>query len=134
MDLNESIKRILAEGTKLTDRFYEMFFERHPGARTLFDKTDMDIQSVMLSAALLVHKEHTDHPLVTRRYLNELGKRHARKGVPRELFPAFQEVLFVALAEFHGKDWTEELAREWRETMENVMQVMFEGYDHHSHV
>ena len=51
MELSESIDTVLAEGTTLTDRVYEMLFERHPEARALFDKTHMRAQSVMLSAA-----------------------------------------------------------------------------------
>ena len=38
MTLHESVDRILAAGTTLTDRFYELFFERHPEARALFDR------------------------------------------------------------------------------------------------
>ena len=60
MDLNESVDSIFTEGTKLTDRFYELFFERHPEARALFDKTHMSAQSVMLSAALMVTKHYPD--------------------------------------------------------------------------
>ena len=90
MDLHESVDRILAEGTTLTDRFYEMLFERHPEARVLFEKTHMSAQSVMLSAALMVSKHSPDYPLGTRQYLKVLGTRHARKGVPRELYPAFR--------------------------------------------
>ena len=77
MNLHESVDHILAEGTTLTDRFYELFFERHPEARALFDKTHMAAQSVMLSAALMVTKHYPDYPLATRQYLNVLGTRHA---------------------------------------------------------
>ena len=134
MTLHESIDRILAEGTKVTDRFYEIFLERHPEARALFEKKHMSTQSVMLMVALMVNKHSPDHPLATRRYLNVLGTRHARKGVPRELYPAFQEILLEALEEFHGEDWTEQLSREWREATEQAVQLMFEGYDQRFHV
>ncbi len=134
MTLHESIDRILAEGTKLTDRFYELFLERHPEARALFDKKHMSTQSVMLSVALMVNKHSPDHPQGTRHYLNVLGTRHARKGVSRDLYPAFQEIFLEALEEFHGQDWTEELSREWREANEKAVQLMFEGYDQRSRV
>ena len=134
MDLHESIDRILAEGTTLTDRFYEIFFERHPEARVLFEKTHMSAQSVMLSAALMVSKHHPEYPLAARQYLNVLGTRHARKGVSRELYPAFQEILLVALAEFHGTDWSDGLSDQWREAIESAIQLIFEGYDDPAHV
>ena len=134
MDLHESVDRILTEGTTLTDRFYEMLFERQPEARVLFEKTHMSAQSVMLSAALMVSKHSPDYPLGTRQYLKVLGTRHARKQVPRELYPAFQEVLLVALEEFHGTDWSDDLSRRWQEAIESAVRIMFEGYDERAHV
>ena len=91
---------------QLTDRFYEIFFERYPEARALFDETRMPTQAVMLSSALMVAKQSPDSPLGTQQYLRVLGTRHARKDVPRELYPAFIEILLEALEEFHGKDWS----------------------------
>ena len=66
MDLHQSVDRILTEGTTVTDRFYEMLFERHPEAQVLFERTHMSAQSVMLSAALMVSKHSPDYPLGTR--------------------------------------------------------------------
>ncbi len=134
MELRESIDTILAEGTTLTDRVYELLFERHPEARALFENTHMRAQSVMLSAALMVNKYHPDYPEAARQYLKVLGTRHARKDVPRELYVAFQEALLLALEEFHGKDWTEDLSRQWRESLHQSVQIMFEGYDESFHV
>ena len=128
MDLRESIDRILAEGTTLTDRVYAIFFQRHPEAEALFAQTHMSTQSVMLSAALMVNKYYPEYPLAARQYLNVLGTRHARKGVPRELYPAFREVLLTALEEFRGTDWTEDLSGEWRKAIGSAVQLMLEGY------
>ena len=88
----------------------------------------------MLSAALMVTKHYPEYPLATRQYLNVLGTRHAGKGVPRELYPTFQEILLVALEEFHGKDWSDGLARQWQEAIESAVQLMFEGYDQRADV
>ena len=129
MDLRESIDRILAEGTVLTDRFYAMLFERYPEAKALFEKTHMSTQAVMLSAALMVNQYYPNYPLAARQYLNVLGTRHLRAGVPRELYPAFEEVLLVALEEFHGEAWSEDLARQWREATASAVRHVLEGYD-----
>ena len=134
MDLRESIDSILAAGTTLTDRFYAILFQRYPEAQALFENTHMSTQSVMLSVALMVNKFYPDYPLAARQYLNVLGTKHARKGVPRELYPAFQEVLLEALAEFHGKDWNDGLSRQWRDATESAVQLVLEGYDHPAHV
>ena len=88
----------------------------------------------MLSAALMVNKFYPDYPLAARQYLNVLGTRHLRAGVPRELYPAFQEVLLVALEEFHGADWSDDLSGQWREATESAVQLVLDGYDHPAHV
>ena len=100
----------------------------------MFEKTHMSTQAVMLSAALMVTKYYPDYPLAARQYLNVLGTRHLRAGVPRALYPAFTEVILVALEEFHGADWSEDLSRQWREATESAVQLVLEGYDHPAHV
>lgn len=130
MNLNESIDCVVAEGSTFAERFYEMLLERLPEARTLFEKTDMKDQAVMLSAALMINKQYPNYPLATRQYLNLLGAKHARRNVSREMYPVFQEVLLLALEEFHGEDWSETLSRQWRDAHQGTVQLMFEGYDH----
>ncbi len=134
MTLNESVDRILVEGTTLTERFYALLFQRHPEAEALFEKTHMSTQAVMLAAAFMVNKFYPDYPLAARQYLNVLGTRHLRAGVPRELYPAFQDVLLVALEEFHGEDWSDDLSRQWCEATAHAVQFMLDGYDHPAHV
>ena len=46
----------------------------------------------------------------------------------------FQGVLLVALEEFHGTDWSDDLSRQWREAIESAVRIMFEGYDERAHV
>ena len=72
----------------------------------------------------------TVHPEVAGPKLQQ----NPRKHVARELYPAFADIHLEALEEFHGSDWSEALSREWRDTTESAVQLMFEGYDRRAHV
>jgi threonine/homoserine efflux transporter RhtA len=52
MNIRESVDEIFHGRTRLTDRFYEILFERTPEAQRLFEGVDMNVQSIMLTMAL----------------------------------------------------------------------------------
>jgi hemoglobin-like flavoprotein len=134
MNLLESVDRILSERTRLTDRFYPRFFERVPEARAHFAGIDLQVQSVMLTMALGAIREHPELKGACSSYLRVLGTRHKRIGIPRELYEGFLETLLECLAEFHGADWNETLASQWRGALTDAVQLMFDGYEDPYHV
>ena len=46
-----------------------------------------------------------------------LGDQHNRRAVPPDQYPKFGDVLLAALEQFHGANWNETLASEWREVI-----------------
>jgi hemoglobin-like flavoprotein len=134
MNLRESVDRILSERTRLTDRFYQRFFERCPEAREHFSGIDLQVQSVMLTMALGAIREHPEMKGACSSYLRVLGTRHKRVGIPRELYAGFLATLLESLQEFHGADWDEGLAGQWTSAVRDAVQLMFEGYDDSFHV
>lgn len=134
MNLLQSVDRILSERTLLTDRFYPRFFERVPEARAHFAGIDMQVQAVMLTMALGAIREHPEMKGACSSYLRVLGTRHKRIGVPRELYEGFLETLLECLREFHGADWDESLATQWRNALADAVQLMFDGYEDPYHV
>ena len=129
MNIRESVDEIFHRRTRLTDRFYEVLFENCPEARRLFQGVDMNVQSIMLTMALGAIREYPDINNAFRAYLRVMGTKHKRKGVPQELYPKFLEALLVSLEEFHGEDWSDELAGEWADACQEVTELMFDGYD-----
>ncbi len=129
MNIRQSVDEIFHRRTRLTDRFYELLFERCPEARRLFQGVDMNVQSIMLTMALGAIREYPDINNAFREYLRVMGTKHKRKGVAKELYADFSVVLLATLEEFHGEDWDESLAKQWSDACDEAIELMFDGYD-----
>src|SRR4030095_370140 len=100
-----------------------------PEARCYFSQLDLDTQAKILVNSLQVVVAHAVHRYPAAiSYLQILGNRHHRRGVPPGLYPQFQGAMLTTLAEFHGASWTEELADEWRDALDGASEVMLTGY------
>ena len=132
MDIKESLDRILAQQDKVTDAFYSVFLDRCPEARSYFQATNMDRQSMNLSMDLLVIESYyrTASPAAGQ-YLHYQGTRHHDRGVPLEFYPQFQDALLLIFRLFHGLDWDADLEAQWRAALEKATQAMSVGYQQH---
>ena len=136
MQITESLDQILSERKLITERFYnEKLFKAYPEFIPYFNGTNMGVQPMMLMMALqgVVCTLGGSYPAIEQ-YLRYLGTRHRKFGIPQELYPKFTEMLLATVEEYHGKDWDEELARQWRTALEGATAIMLEGYrqDHHA--
>ena len=134
MELSESIDRFLDEGDSMVERFYKLLLERVPEARPYFEDVNMKTQFVMLAMALNAVKQHPHLRKGAEAYLQVLGTKHKNRGIPKELYGGFIEVLLEAAAEFHGNEWDQDLARQWSDALGRAKDLMFEGYEQHFHV
>ncbi len=138
MQIAESLDKILSERKLVTERFYtEKLFKSHPEFVPYFNDANMSIQPMMLMMALqgvvCFLGAGGNYPAVEQ-YLQYLGTRHRKLGIPQELFPKFCDSLLATVEEFHGKDWDEDLAVQWREALEEATKKMLEGYRQDFHV
>jgi hemoglobin-like flavoprotein len=62
-------------------------------------------------------------------YLRIIGFRHKRLEIPRDLYADWRDCLLDTLEAFHGKDWNEELERQWTEAINLAVETMLEGYE-----
>jgi hemoglobin-like flavoprotein len=132
MDIHESLYRILGHKENLADRFYDVFFERYPEVRRHFGGIEIRHQAELLRMALMVMECHYTHGYpATENYLKYLGSKHHERGVAAELYPKFRDALLTTLAEFHGPDWDEGLAGQWRAAFDRAAGTMLEGYRKH---
>jgi len=130
MNLNTSLDRILQSDDKFGDLFYDIFFERYPEAKQYFDGTNMQRQSLVLTMSLkLMGEYHAKGYTAIEHYLQHLGTHHSDRGVPREIYPKWCDALLAALDQFHGDDWDDALAEEWRHAVDATSKAMFDGYD-----
>ncbi|HID23174.1 MAG TPA: hypothetical protein EYP14_12335 [Planctomycetaceae bacterium] len=131
MDINESVEAILSDKQVMCELFFRRFLEKHPEARQYFADADMTKQANFLTIALAIIEDHYEHEYrTTEHYLKVLGTRHRKWGIPVELYAPFRDCLLETMAEFHGDDWTEELAGQWRKAIDKATETMLEGYDH----
>ena len=135
MDISQSLDRILQSQESFGDAFYDVFLNTHPEVHEFFRGVDMQRQGVLLTMALTVveHYSRNGYP-ATKKYLQYLGSKHHERSIPKELYSKWSDALLETLAEFHGSDWSDALAMEWREAVRSATELMFEGYSQKSQI
>jgi hemoglobin-like flavoprotein len=129
MDIKESLRRILERNQSVADLFYMVFLDQYPEVRQYFVHVDMRSQGVLLTVALQLVVQYYVHSFpAIEAYLKILGHEHDCRGVGPELYPKFCKVLLASLAQFHGHDWDEKLAEQWKQALERANEKMLAGY------
>ncbi len=132
MDISESLNRILESNDIFGESFYEIFFNSYPDVQAYFDGVDMKRQAVLLTMALTVVEQfYSQQHLATKKYLMYLGMQHHAREIPEGLYTQWRDAMLETLFQFHGDDWTPQLASQWREAIEQTTHVMLQGYQHH---
>jgi hemoglobin-like flavoprotein len=132
VDIHQSLKTILDSDTLFGEAFYKTFFERCPDAKQYFDGINMERQALVVTMALtLIEQHYTNGYSAVEQYLRHLGNRHKERHVPPPLYPQWRDAMLAVLEDFHGEDWGEALAGQWREAIDGVSDSMLFGYDEH---
>jgi hemoglobin-like flavoprotein len=121
--LRVSLARLLGKGDELAKAFYAMLFERYPSVRPLFP-ADMAAQRVKLTEMLAWIATGLDHPDQTLPAIADLGRRHAGYGARPEHYPLVRDTLVEAMGRTAGADWDEELAEDWRQSIDLIARHM----------
>lgn len=129
MNRAESLHLLLAREQVVTDLFYVKYLGRYPELEEHFVDVDMDQQAVLLRMALsVIHQYHEHRYPAAEQYLLVLGRKHARRGIPLELYPEWRDCMLDTLEQVHGNDWSDELEAEWTEAIETAIEVIRQGY------
>ncbi len=132
MNIQDSLHRILASKKIFGQYFYETFFARCPEARQYFRNVNIERQAVLLTMALVViEKQHGSAYLAAEEYLKYLGTKHHDWQIPKHLYANWSAAMLATLAQFHGDEWDESLGQQWQEAIEQVIGLMFQGYEQH---
>ncbi len=126
LDIESSLSELLDSGCEhFAGRFYWLLFDRFPELERFFENVNMQHQAAMLTMGLQVIVQHDRQPRRSSRdYLRVLGERHGNRGISREHYAAFEDVLLTALAEFHGDRWHSVLANHWQSALHRALDVM----------
>ena len=122
--LRESFALVIERQPRLTTRFYEILFDRHPEVRPLFGRTSGDAQAKMLQEALVAVMDHLEDASWLEQTLGALGRKHIDYGVTDEMYDWVGSSLLAALAEAAGDHWNDELAEAWAEAYGAVAGLM----------
>ena len=124
--LTESL--LLADGDgRLTPRFYEILFARHPAVRPMFS-ADVRPQAEMLRTAVVAVLDHLDDAAWLTTTLGDLGAKHAAYGATAPMYDAVAECMVAAMEELGGEAWTPEMTTAWTEALGAVAGLMLAGY------
>ncbi len=126
LDLKTSLNEVLDCGCEFfAGRFYWTLFDCYPDLRPFFRDVNMQHQAAMLTMGLQVVVQHAGKTRRSSRdYLRVIGERHATRGITRKHYEAFEEALLTTLAEFHGDDWQDALAGQWRTAVRKAVKTM----------
>lgn len=125
--LNNSFALVVDREPELTARFYEILFERHPEARSLFHRNEPKQQQQMLQDALVAVLDHLDDAPWLADTLGALGAKHVEYGVTEPMYDWVGESLVATLEEVAGDDWSKEMAEAWGEAYGAIQGLMLAG-------
>lgn len=129
MKIADSVQALLNSRDQVVRGFYDRFLDRHAELRHHFEQRDLELQASIVTMALVSVEAYYSHRFpATEHYLKVLGHRHYHNGIRREDFPKFRDVLLETLRDFHGEQWSDELAQEWFDAINLAVDVMLEGY------
>lgn len=125
--LRSSFELVVDRRPNLTERFYEILFQRYPQAKALFVRNSPASQQKMLTDALVAVMAHLeDAPWLTTT-LKHLGAKHVGYGVTDEMYAWVGDSLLATLAEAGGPYWTPALQKAWTDAYGAIAGLMKAG-------
>jgi hemoglobin-like flavoprotein len=129
MNRAESLHLLLAREQVVTDLFYIKYLGRYPELAAHFEGVDMDYQAVLLRMALsVIHQYQEHHYPAAEQYLLVLGRKHARRSIPQDLYSEWRDCMLDTLEQVLGDNWSDDLEAEWTEAIDTAIEVIQRGY------
>jgi hemoglobin-like flavoprotein len=129
--LRKSFALFTACEPDLTHHFYEVLFERHPGARKLFFRRSLTEQARLFTETLASLVEHIDDTAELEKILVPLGVKHIEYGATPEKYVWVREALLATFRHVAGAVWSDDLAAAWREAYDRMAAIMIEAAARH---
>lgn len=124
--IRESFNAIKPHAAEFVSHFYQVLFQHHPEARSLFpEKMARQEKALIASLSHIVeYLEDGDH---LKDYLRKMGARHLRYRTEDEHFAWVGEALLETFAYFFEAQWTDEHKSNWTEAYGFLASQMKEG-------
>lgn len=99
--MTESLKLVQASKPIFGHLFYERLFAQHPDLEQFFRHTTINHQAAILTMQLSVIEAcFVRRSPAAELYLQLLGTKHKDRGIPKEAYPLFRDVLLGSLQNF----------------------------------
>lgn len=126
--LESSFRALQPRGEELVARFYQELFRRFPEVIPMFSGTTPEQQEKKLLAALQLVIKNLRKPVVLKKALTELGKKHQAIGAVVEHYGAVADTLLDVMSEMAGDLWNDEMANAWDKALTHIATVMLSAY------
>ena len=135
MSLSPIDTTVLAQTTKIVenhseefaDYFYEILRQTQSDFGMAFRNTDLSKQKEMLREGMSQILALSTDTESLRRYLFELGIRHASYEVTEQHYPVVREVLLKSIKHIHQSEWNQEYEQLWQVLISTITEHMLAG-------
>ncbi|ERN51871.1 NO-inducible flavohemoprotein [Alkalihalophilus marmarensis] len=115
--IKSTVPVLEVHGTKITTRFYQMLFERHPELLNIFNHANQKQgrQQTALANSVYAAAVHIDRLEEIIPVVKQIGHKHRSLGVKAEHYPIVGETLLDAMVDVLGDAATDEILAAWGE-------------------
>ncbi|MEC2073432.1 NO-inducible flavohemoprotein [Alkalihalophilus marmarensis] len=115
--IKSTVPVLEVHGTKITTRFYQMLFERHPELLNIFNHANQKQgrQQTALANSVYAAALHIDRLEEIIPVVKQIGHKHRSLGVKAEHYPIVGETLLDAMVDVLGDAATDEILAAWGE-------------------
>ncbi len=126
-----SLEALHGREEEIVDRFYALFFARHPELRPLFGEHAVSEREEMVRETLTSVLAHAEAEPWLDENLVAMGRSHAEYGVEGGSYPDFVAAMLDTLAVVAAGDWTPEIRAAWARALDRITGVMRRAGDAH---
>lgn len=119
---------------EISQRMYEILFERYPETKTLF-KDFKSHQPNMFAGALMAHMLSLDDPKTLLSFRVRIASKHVQAGVQEAHYPMLVDALMSAMRELLVYRMNEDTLRAWEQWFNFLASLLIERErDHYRNV
>ena len=122
--INDHFHRLIEREPRLTERFYDRFFGKHPELRELFGVHSFPTQRQMLMETLIGVIDNLGDEVWVQTNMSLLGEKHVEYGVLPETYGVWTDTMLEVLEELSQDDWSPQLAAVWRKEIDRISAIM----------
>ena len=125
--LMNSLEHLAGSEPRIVERFYPLFFARHPEVQELFGEHSVSEREEMVRETFVSALAYLEEEPWLGENLEAMGKSHEEYGVEGHMYDGFIEAMLDTLEEVVGADWSQELREAWFEVLTGLASTMRRG-------